>query len=230
MNPDKLFDYLDGRLSPADRTALEEQLISDAQLRKQFNIAREIHRGGGGHTREVLPRDEDPAAMERAGKLGRRIATAAILLVFLNVAIGLAVITWKNKKPKTGAREAEIRQQLEASLGAAAQNAMPPPSFVEGEVKLTASRAQWEHMADRIVNAATSFGGSAAKGLPDENLMTVMVEIPSSRDAEFRRALTSASGITPMPAFAPAVKNDGPGAASSDERTILQVRIAEAAQ
>ena len=230
MNPDKLFDYLDGRLSPADRTALEEKLMSDEQLRKQFNIAREIHRSGGGEKREVIAASDDPAATERAGKLGRRIFTAAIALIFLNVAVGLIVIAGKNMKPKTSPRESEIRQQLEASLGAAAQNAMPAPSFVEGEVKLTAPRMQWETMADRIVNAATAFGGSAAKGLPDESLMTVMVEIPSSRDAEFRRALTSAAGITPMPAFAPAVKSDAPGSETSGERTILQVRIAEAAQ
>jgi hypothetical protein len=80
------------------------------------------------------------------------------------------------------------------------------------------------------VNAASAFGGSAAKGLPDENLMIVMVEIPSSRDAEFRRALTSASGITPMPAFAPAVRSDPGGSDANNERTILQVRIAEATQ
>ena len=40
MNPDKLFDYLDGKLSPADRTALEEKLMSDPQLRREFNVAR----------------------------------------------------------------------------------------------------------------------------------------------------------------------------------------------
>ena len=231
MNPDKLFDYLDGKLSPADRTALEEKLMSDAQLRKQFNIAREIHRSsGGGERREVITELDDPAKIERAGRLGRRVFAAAMVLVFLNVAIGLAVIAGKNRKPKTTAREAEIRQQLEASLGAAANNVMPPPSFVEGEVKLTAPRAQWDHMADRIVTAATSFGGSAAKGLPDDNVMIVMVDIPSHRDAEFRRALTSAAGITPMPLFAPAVKNEPPAGGAKDERTILQVRIAEAAQ
>ena len=230
MNPDKLFDYLDGRLSPADRTALEEKLMSDPQLRKQFDIAREIHRSGGGEKREVLAETDDPAELERRGKLGRRIATAAIVLVFLNVAVGLAVIYGKNKKPKPDTKEAEIRQQLEASLGAAAQNAMPPPSFVEGEIKLTAPRTQWEQIADRIVTAASAFGGSAAKALPDENVMSVIVEIPSHRDAEFRRALNSAATINPMPDFAPAVKQDAPRAEEKNERTILQVRIAEAAQ
>lgn len=228
MNPDKLFDYLDGKLSPADRTALEEKLMSDPQLRKQFNIAREIHRSSGGERREVIAESDDPATAERAGKFGRRVFAAAMVLVFLNVAIGLAVIFAKNQKPKVNQKEAEIRQQLEASLGAAAQNAMPPPSFVESEVKLTAPRAQWDHMADRIVTASSAFGGSAAKGLPDDKLMTVMIELPSDREAEFRRALTSAAGITPMPLFAPAVKQDGSG--ETNERSILQVRIAEAAQ
>ena len=231
MNPDKLFDYLDGRLSPADRTALEERLMADAQLRKQFSIAREIHRSsGGGEKREVILESDDPAELERRGKLGRRIATAAIVLVFLNVAVGLAVIYGKNRKSKPNPKETEIRQQLEASLGAAAQNAMPPPSFVEGEIQLTAPRAQWESMADRITTAASAFGGSAAKGLPDESVMSVIVEIPSDRDAEFRRALNSAATINPMPHFAPAVKQDAPRTEEKNERTILQVRIAEAAQ
>ena len=229
MNPDKLFDYLDGKLSPADRTQLEEKLMTDEQLRKQFNIAREIHRSGGG-SREVVVQSDDPAEMERRGKLGRRIATAAIVLVFLNVAVGLTVIAGKNWKTKPDRKEAEIRQQLEASLGAAAQNAMPAPSFSEAEMKLTAPRAHWDRMADTIVTGATAFGGSAAKGLPDENQMIVMVEIPSHRDAEFRRALTSAATINPMPAFAPAVKQDAESGDQKNAKTILQVRIAETAQ
>ena len=229
MNPDKLFDYLDGKLSPADRTALEEKLMSDPQLRREFNVAREIHRSGG-ESREVIVPSDDPEQMERRRKLSRGIATAAILLIFLNVAVGLAVIAGKNRKTKASTKEAAIRQQLEASLGAAAQNAMPPPSFVESEVKLAAPRAQWEHMADRIITAATAFGGSAAKGLPDENVMTVMVEIPSNREAEFRRALNSAATITPMPLFAPAATQNTSDPEQKNEQTILQVRIAEAAR
>jgi anti-sigma factor RsiW len=229
MNPDKLFDYLDGKLSPADRAQLEEKLMSDEQLRKHFGIAREIHRGGGA-SREVTVPIDDPAAIERSGRMGRRILAAAAVLVFLNVAIGLGVITWKNKKPAKPTREAEIRQQLEASLGAAAQNAMPPPSFMEGELALTAPRAEWNRIADRIVEAASAFGGSAAKGLAEDDAVTVMVDIPSERDAEFRRALTSAVTISPMPAVAPGVRNDQPVASESGERTIIRVRVAEAAQ
>jgi anti-sigma factor RsiW len=229
MNPDKLFDYLDGKLSPAERTQLEEKLMSDEQLRKQFAIAREIHRGGGA-SREVMVPANDAAAVERSGRMGRRILAGAAILVFLNVAVGLGVITWKNKKPAKPSREAEIRQQLEASLGAAAQNAMPTPSFVEGELALEAPRAEWNRVADRVVEAASAFGGSAAKGLPADDAVTVMVDIPSHREAEFRRALTSAVTITPMPAVAPGVRDEQPVAGESKERTIMQVRIAEAAR
>ena len=48
MNPDKLFDYLDGRLPAAERAALEEQLISDRQLQRELAVARQIHAGMHG--------------------------------------------------------------------------------------------------------------------------------------------------------------------------------------
>ena len=60
MNPDKLFDYLEGRLSPTERAALEEQLMSDKQLQREFAVARQIHAGMRGDSQEVVlpaPRD-----------------------------------------------------------------------------------------------------------------------------------------------------------------------------
>ncbi len=222
MNPDKLFDYLEGKLSPADRTELEEKLMSDAQLRREFNIAREIHRSGGG-AREVIVADDDPAIVQRGARLGPRIATAAMILVMLNVAGGLGVIAWKSKKPDAPARkEAEIRKQLQDSLGAAAQKAMPAPSFSADEIALTSPRTEWENMASRIIAGAAAFGGSGTKGLPDDNVMTVVVDIPQSRVAEFREALSAASTISPMPAISPGA--DLP-ASVPNERSIVQIRI-----
>ena len=227
MNPDKLFDYLDGKLSPAERTQLEEKLMSDPQLRDQFKIAREIHRAGGG-SREVIMRDDDSAAAERSGRMGRRIAIGAAVLVFLNVAIGIAVIVGKNKKSGLNTKEAEIRKQLAISLGAAAENAMPPPTFAAEELKITAPRAEWNNIAERIIAGAAAFGGSGTKGLPDDNAMTVIVDVPSSRDAEFRHAVTSAAKISPMPAIAPGVSPETAGADEKNERTIVQIRVTEA--
>ncbi|MDQ6939868.1 MAG: hypothetical protein M3119_06890 [Verrucomicrobiota bacterium] len=222
MNPDKLFDYLEGKLSPADRTELEERLMSDAQLRREFNIAREIHRSGGG-AREVIVADDDPAIVQRGARLGPRIATAAMILVMLNVAGGLGVIAWKSKKSEgTTRKEAEIRKQLQDSLGAAAQKAMPAPLFSADEIPLTAPRTEWEDMASRIIAGAATFGGSGTKGLPDDNVMTVVVDIPQSRAAEFREALSAASTISPMPAISPGADL---AAAGPNERSIVQIRI-----
>jgi hypothetical protein len=79
------------------------------------------------------------------------------------------------------------------------------------------------------MGGATAFGGSAAKGLPEDNMMTVMADIPSSRDAEFRRVLTSAAAMSPMPAIGPGSTGGPVAAGDENQRTIVQVRIAEAA-
>ena len=54
MNPDKLFDYLEGRLTSSERAALEERLMSDKQLQREFAVARQIHAGMRGDSHEVV--------------------------------------------------------------------------------------------------------------------------------------------------------------------------------
>lgn len=224
MNPDKLFDYLDGKLTLAERDELEKKLANDSQLLRQLAVARDIHRNmqqnARGSREVVVP---DPALAERRGKLGRRIATAAIALVALNVALGIAVIAGKNRKTAgVTAQEAAIRQQLAASLGAAGANALPAPSFVEDEIRIPAAPGERESVADKVVAAAEKCGGSAAKGLAEEAAMTVVVDVPSARLTEFRQLV--------LPDAIPARSTTGAGTPSPDERTIVQVRIAEAAR
>ena len=217
MNPDKLFDYLDGKLSPADRTALEEKLMSDPQLRREFQIAREIHRSGRD-SREVIVPDDDPDEAARGGRLGRQIATAAIVLVFLNVAGGLAVITWKNQKPHTQPRhEQAVRQQLEDSLGAAGRNALPNPSLADDEINLAMPRTEWERMATSVISTAEGVGGSAIRD-DRENEVIITASIPRSRAWEFRKQIVGTNGAPPPP-------NEGTG-----ETATVQVRIAESAK
>src|SRR5437588_51648 len=43
MSPDKLFDYLDGKLSTRERAELEQRLTSDQQLQRELAVARRIH-------------------------------------------------------------------------------------------------------------------------------------------------------------------------------------------
>ena len=72
MNPEKLFDYLEGNLNAEERAQLEAQLASDPQLQRELDIAREMHRRARG-SREVLGESEDLAMPPApSGKLGRR--------------------------------------------------------------------------------------------------------------------------------------------------------------
>lgn len=221
MNPDKLFDYLDGKLPPGERAQLEEKLMSDEHLRREFTVAREIHRGGGVSREIIVPEDA-----ERGGRLGRRIAIVAIALVFANVIGGLSFIAYKNKKtPAARAGEDAVRRQVASSIGAAAEKALPVPTFVPAEVEITAPRAEWENVASRVMAAATAMGGEAQKGVPNEDMMTVLADIPSAREAEFRLAVTSTSAISPPPAAGQATAPP----IDPNQRSIVQVRIAEAA-
>ena len=216
MNPDKLFDYLDGKLSPADRTDLEEKLMSDAQLRQQFAVAREIHRTGRDSREVLLPPDAETA--ERGGRLGRRIATVAFILVLLNVAGGLAVISWKAKRPAQTQRDAAVRRQLEDSLGAAGRNALPTPSLNDDEMNLAAPRGEWDHLATSVIAAADAAGGSAVRDdRADEVILTA--SIPRARLGDFRRQLLGPN------ASVSTVTNS-----SSGQTATVQIRIAESAR
>lgn len=217
MNPDKLFDYLDGNLSSAERAEVETKLATDSQLQQQLAIAREIHRGmrGSRERREVIPPIDDPAVAARGARVSHRVGAACAALVLLNVLIGLTVISVKNRKStKSGSREAAIRQQLAASLDAAAQSALPLPTFASSEVQLSAPRSEWESATAKIIAAAETCSGSGVKGLPEENAAVVVVDIPATRESEFRTLISA-----PV-ATASQVKEG--------DRTIVQIRIAEA--
>jgi len=81
MNPDKLFDYLEGRLLPKERAALEEQLMSDKQLQREFAVARRIHAGMHSDSREVVlpaqPEDRKSTRLNSSHELKSRMPSSA---------------------------------------------------------------------------------------------------------------------------------------------------------
>ena len=217
MNPDKLFDYLDGKLSPHDREQLEKQLANDSQLLRQLAVARDIHRNMRGSREVVMPID-DPDTIARGGRLGRQIAAAAIVLVFLNVVGGLAVITWKSKKPAGQQRhELAARQQLEESLGAAGRNALPAPTLADDEINLAMPRSDWDRLASSVISAAETVGGFAIRDDREQEVI-INASLPRSRAGEFRRQI-----LGPNAAAASQSSADG-------ETATIQVHIAEAAR
>jgi anti-sigma factor RsiW len=219
MSPEKLFDYLEGKLPETERAQIEEQLAADPQLQRELAIAREMHRRSRG-SREVLLEDEEPEVPSPSKPIGRRLITAFAALVLLNVFVGIAFII--GKKGDTGERralEAATRQQLTDSLQKTAETSMPLPTIGD-DIHLPALAEERERIADSVVLLATQAGGSAAKAPPDEQRITVVIDVPANRADEFRRSLTP---LAP-PDYSPPPAEES---ASPDKRAIMQVRIGE---
>ena len=207
MTPEKFFDYLEGKLPPAEKERLERALISDPELQREFVAARQIHRG------MQRPAGES-AATTRAGSRGRQLAAAFAVLVAMNVALGLFYIFRASKPPAefAKARTEALRQQLQGALEKSAAAAFTPPTIGMEQVPLTIPRAQQEEAAKTIIDAAAKAGGSATKGLPNDNGFNVLVLIPGTGEPAFRDTLARL-GARPLP----------PSAASPNETIHLEV-------
>jgi hypothetical protein len=192
MNPDKLFDYLDGRLPAAERAAFEDQLISDQQLQRELAVARRIHAGMREDSREIFLATQADVT-KRGRKMALRVGAAFIILMAVNVGAGLWIIArHESKNPNRALLEAQTRKQIMQSLEHAAATALTPsPSFGVSEITISAAQGQLDAMADQIVALAGRLGGSATKGLPDEHRIGVLVDLPSNRESEFRAAIAS---------------------------------------
>src|SRR6266540_1802871 len=203
MNPDKLFDYLEGRLSATELAALEQRLISDKQLQRELAVARQIHAGMRGDSREVLlpPR---PDVTQQGRKMALRVGAAFIILMAVNVGFGLWLIArHETKNPNRSLLETQMREQIAKSLEHAAATFTPAPLGV-GEIMVPAATGKLESVADEVVTIATRLGGSATKGLADQGRLSLLVDLPSNREAEFRAAILSITGEAPPRSATPA--------------------------
>ena len=202
MNPDKLFDYLDGNLSAVERKELEQRLISDQQLQRELAMARRIHAGIRGLAtagREVLIPAEanDP---ERGRKLAWRVGVAFIVLMAVNVGAGLWLIArHETKNPNRQLLEAQMRKQLTESIerAAAATFSPAPNAFGVSEITIGAPPGKLEDVANQIVAAAQRLGGSVTKGIPEQTHIGLLIDLPANREMEFRAAIASVAGEAP---------------------------------
>jgi anti-sigma factor RsiW len=197
MNPDKLFDYLDGKLSRSERAELEDRIIADPQLQRELAVARRIHASISGDSREVVLADLETA--ERGRKMALRIGLFFIILTAVNVVAGLWIIArHESKNPNRALLEKQTREQISKSLEQAAAAALtPPPSLGINEVTVSVLPGQLNSAADEVVAAANRIGGSATKGLPDTHRLTVLANVPSRRVTEFRNGMAASGNISP---------------------------------
>jgi len=187
MNPDKLFDYLEGRLTSSERAALEERLISDKQLQRELAVARQIHARMQGDSREVvLP--SQPDVSEQGRKMALRVGVAFIILMAVNVGFGLwLIVRHETRNPNRALLETQMRQQITKSLEHAAATFTPAPLGVS-EITLPTTAGKLDTLADEVVTIASRLGGSATKGLQDRARLSVLVDVPANREQEFRAA------------------------------------------
>jgi hypothetical protein len=214
MTPEKFYDYLEGKLPPAEREQLERALIHDPELQRQFVAARQVHRRLG------RPPNDSDMTLAQAGSRGRQIAAACAVLVALNVAIGLYVIFHQTKpSPEVEqAKEEALRARLRSSLEKSAATLFPPPTLAR-PIVLTVPSDRQEVVAQQIIAAAGASGGSGTKTLPNENGVSVLVLIPASAEPEFRKLL-SALG-------APAPTAEATTAPSPNEPVHLEIVLAK---
>src|SRR5260370_11926113 len=227
MNPDKLFDYLDGRLPATERATLEKQLISDRQLQRELAVARQIHAGMHGDSREVLlPSETDVSA--RGRKLALRVGVAFIVLMGVDGGIGLWLVRrHETKNPNRALLETQMRQQITKALEHAATTLTPAPLGVS-EITVPATSGRFNAVADEIVMISSQLGGSATKGLPDEHRLSVLVDLPSNRESEFRAAIASIAGEAPISPVPSPIETAVP--TSEKKSFIVQIIGASAAQ
>jgi len=194
MNPDRLFDYLDDKLAPTERAALEERLMSDVQLQRELMVARKIHAGMRGDSREVVLQSRSEMTDE-GRKMALRVGTAFIILMAVNVGIGLWLIArHETKNPNRALLEKQMHKQISDSLQKAAAATLTPEPFGVSEITVPAENGKLETVADEVVTIATRSGGSAVKGLADQGRVRVLVDLPASRETEFRAAISSIIG------------------------------------
>ena len=191
--------------------------MSDEQLQREFAVARQIHAGMRGDSRQVvLP--APPDVPEQGRKMAIRIGVAFMVLMFVNVGIGLwFIFRHETQNPNRALLEAQAREQIRKSLQQAAATALTPsPSLGVSEITISAAQGRLDIVANEVVALAGKLGGSATKGLPDEHRIGLLVDIPSNRESEFRAAIGSVVAEKPIPATT--------GQETQDQRRPLQPR------
>src|SRR5213596_940231 len=159
MNPDKLFDYLEGRLPATERAVLEERLMSDKQLQRELAVARQIHAGMQGDSREVLLPPQ-PDTTEQGRKMALRVGVAFILLMAVNVGFGLwLIVRHESGNPNRALLENQMRQQIAKSLERAAATFTPAPNALGvSEITVPAATGRLDAVADEVVTTASRLG------------------------------------------------------------------------
>ena len=137
--------------------------MSDKQLQREFAVARQIHTGMRGESREVvLP--APPDVPEQGRKMAIRIGVAFMVLMFVNVGIGLYFIfRHESNNPNRPLLEAQMREQIAKSIERAAALTPAPNALGITEITIPAETGKLDAVAEKVVAIVSELGGSATK-------------------------------------------------------------------
>lgn len=172
--------------------------MSDEQLQRELAVARQIHAGMRGNSHEVLlPASENAAPQDR--KMAIRVGVAFMVLVAVNVGIGLwFIVRHETSNPNRPLLEKQMREQIAKSIERAAATLTPAPNVLGvSEIRIPVANGKLDSVADEVIALVSRLGGSATKGLQDGNHLSILGDVPSNRESEFRNALVSIGGVKP---------------------------------
>jgi len=211
---------------------LEERLMSDKQLQREFAVARQIHAGMRGDSQEVvLP--AQPDVSEQGRNMAIRVGVAFMVLMIVNVGIGLYFIfRHESNNPNRPLLEAQMREQIAKSIERAAALTPTPNALDVTEITIPATTGKIVTVADKVVAVVSELGGSATKGVPDAGRLSILVDLAANRDSEFRAAIASITGERPGSSASAQATADKPtpgtqAAPATGEKKSFVVQIVE---
>src|SRR5262249_23270348 len=201
--------------------------ISDKQLQREFAVARQIHAGIRGDSREIiLPPSPDISGSGRT--MAIRIGAAFMVLMFVNVGIGLwFIFKHESSNPNRPLLEAQMREQIAKSIERAATLTAAPNALGVSEITVPAENGRLDAVADQVVAIVSRFGGSATKGVSDAGRVSILADVPANREPDFRNAIASIGGEPPGSSNSTTAQKPGSSPTATAEKKSFVVQIVE---
>jgi hypothetical protein len=129
--------------------------------------------------------------------------------MLVNVGIGLwFIFKHESKNPNRPLLEAQMREQIAKSIERAAALTPAPNVLGVTEITISAATGKMDSVANEVVTIVGRLGGSATKGLQDSNRLSVLVDVPSNREQEFRAQVASIAEKMPASSASATVTGD----------------------
>jgi hypothetical protein len=98
------------------------------------------------------------------------------------------IVRHETRNPNRVLLENQMRGQIARSLEHAAATFTPARLGVS-EITVPVATGKLDTAADEVVMIVSRLGGSATKGLQDRDRLSVLVDVPSNREQEFRAVI-----------------------------------------